>query len=537
MARTMVALVGFGLLAVPASAAPALAADATCYVDNVSGSDSQSGLSEDQAVKSQAQIGASCTVVRFKRGNVYHEKLGIVSGVSTNTNYGNASDPLPQFIVPRTRSSGPVIQGLGKGNLTFDGLYVSGATGDGTMVGLKGVPAATGDATAGLLGGACVVLGFGSTLTNSEVTDCDVGVLIADNSATVTSSYLHDMSLGTGELGRVDSYLSGAGIGILINYIENSIGIGNSNPQLIQYNTIVNCKGTALKSDAGGDCYGGAIEVIVPSGGEVWTHVVGNYAYGNCGFTRVGTFSGSVDKGNGSYGGWYGANIIVDSGWMASRQVDRTDLSVQSTNDTFVQHQGSTHAGVLTAIYAAFPLDGSPATLPPNSVSLTRDLVVMEGVANPLADCNLLQDTNLFIDMSKQDPGFVNKNGKTAADYDLTSTSPAVNRGGETDSVGLDFFGRTVPDNKTWTRDVGACEYGSSGTLPPFFPGAAAWIGTVGTGGQGGTGGAGGAGGTATLDAKIASADPDSGSGGNAASTGTVGTGGAGGLLEPGHGG
>jgi hypothetical protein len=177
----------------------------------------------------------------------------------------------------------------------------------------------------------------------------------------------------------------------------------------------------------------------------------------------------------------------------------------------------------MAAICAAGPRDGSPATLPQNSLSLVQNLVVMEGVANvnALVGCEVGQKSNLFIDMAKQDPGFVNKNGKTAGDYDLASNSPAINKGGQTDSVAQDFFGRSVPDTKTWTEDVGACEYGSSGPLPPFFPGAAEWIGAPGRGGQGGAGGAGGASSGAT---------GTGGTGGTScpATGGVVGTGGAG---------
>ncbi len=51
--------------------------ETTCYVDSVNGNDANDGLSEASPVKSQSAIDPSCTVVRFKRGSVFNEKLAI----------------------------------------------------------------------------------------------------------------------------------------------------------------------------------------------------------------------------------------------------------------------------------------------------------------------------------------------------------------------------------------------------------------------------------------------------------------------------
>jgi hypothetical protein len=48
-----------------------------CYVGSVNGNDQNNGLSETYPVKSQSAINSSCTVVRFKRGSVFNEKLAI----------------------------------------------------------------------------------------------------------------------------------------------------------------------------------------------------------------------------------------------------------------------------------------------------------------------------------------------------------------------------------------------------------------------------------------------------------------------------
>lgn len=55
-------LFGTAFLLALAPASLALAQDVTCYVDSVGGDDSRSGLSEAEAVKTQAKIGSTCTI-------------------------------------------------------------------------------------------------------------------------------------------------------------------------------------------------------------------------------------------------------------------------------------------------------------------------------------------------------------------------------------------------------------------------------------------------------------------------------------------
>jgi hypothetical protein len=59
----------------------------TCYVDSVNGNDTNNGLSETSPVKSQSAINSRCTVVRFKRGSVFNEKLAIPT-VFNNVRFG-----------------------------------------------------------------------------------------------------------------------------------------------------------------------------------------------------------------------------------------------------------------------------------------------------------------------------------------------------------------------------------------------------------------------------------------------------------------
>jgi len=85
-----------------------------CYVDSVGGVDTNDGLSADKPVKSQAKIDATCTVVRYKRGSIFKEKVKVTSKVKVYTNYGPATDHLPWFIIDKTvKGAGPVALAFG----------------------------------------------------------------------------------------------------------------------------------------------------------------------------------------------------------------------------------------------------------------------------------------------------------------------------------------------------------------------------------------------------------------------------------------
>lgn len=113
--------------------------ETTCFVDSVNGNDANDGMSEEFPVRSQSAIDSRCTVVRFKRGSVFNEKLALFNyrnilfgyNVKVYTNYGPQSDPLPHFRVSSEPGRGPVA--LGFRPITIDGLHLSGARGDNTM--------------------------------------------------------------------------------------------------------------------------------------------------------------------------------------------------------------------------------------------------------------------------------------------------------------------------------------------------------------------------------------------------------------------
>jgi MYXO-CTERM domain-containing protein len=427
---------------------PALAQDVTCYIDSVGGDDSKSGLAEAEAVKSQAKIGSSCTVARFKRGSVFNEALKLASKVKTYGNYGDAGAPLPQFVVPHTASSGSLVNSY-QGGITIDGLYLAGSHGDGTMNGLgKGV---------------CVNLGGGSQLLNNEITNCDIGIMLMGSGTLVQGNYVHDLTMAVDAAPGVDPNAVGGAEGIFINGSNNEVA----------YNSFVNCSNSAAWT--GGSCDGGATEVTVGNGGGVsGVKIHHNFSYNSCGFFEVSSgFGGSKGLFSDSE---FSYNVMIDSGWMMLLQVNNTDLSnVLWENNTVVQHAGSTNAGMVTTIFTGTSSGVTGGALAAGSVLLTNNLIVFDGVRafGNVIDPAITQATNLVVDTAKQDPGFVNLAGTiNAADFDLVAGSPAINAGTVLSHLPVDYLNRAVPDPATGQTDIGAFEFNSVqvATPPPSSP-------------------------------------------------------------------
>jgi MYXO-CTERM domain-containing protein len=427
---------------------PAWAQEVTCYVDSADGSDGQSGLSEAEAVKSQANLGSTCTVVRFKRGSIFNEALKITTRVKTYTNYGDASAPLPQFVVPHTAASGSIVNSY-QGGITIDGLYLAGSHGDGTMNGLaKGV---------------CVMLGSGSKLLNNEISNCDIGIMLMGSGSLVQGNYVHDLTMAVDAAPGVDPNAVGGAEGIFINGSDNEVA----------YNSFVNCSNTAAWT--GGNCDGGATEVTVGSGGSLsGVKVHHNFSYNSCGFFEVSSgFGGTKGLFSDSE---FSYNVMVDSGWMMLLQVNNTDLSnIRWENNTVVQHQGSTNAGMITTVFTATSSGVTGGALAAGAVLLTNNLIVFDGVRafGNVIDPNVTQTQNLIIDTAEQDPGFVNLAGTiNATDFDLVPGSPAIDTGTVLSHLPVDYLNRAVPDPTSGQTDVGAFEYNSVevSTPPPSSP-------------------------------------------------------------------
>ena len=446
----------------------------TCYVDSVNGNDENDGLSEASPVKSQSAIDPGCTVVRFKRGSVFNEKLAVPTpfndlgfgyNVKVYTNYGPESDPLPHFKVPSEPGRGPVV--LTFSPLTIDGLHLSGARGDNTM---EHDFDFDGDGiTKGIVGGIGAFLGAATTFINNEIDDCDIGIMLGGEGSVVRSNYVHDLIMGIDESPGVDPNLVGGAEGIFINA---------SNCE-VSYNTFINCAGHADWVGEYGDCDGGATEVSVASGRTIENvHVHHNFSYNSCGFFEVATFFGDQGKGLFKDSSLHN-NVIVDSAWMGLLQVNNTDLeNIHFYNNTLIQHRGSLNEGILWIIFTAKSSDMEGGELVPGTVHLTNNLYVLDGVTpwGQMIDPAFVTNNNIVVSYSGLedgdyvDLGFADITGTSASDYDLVNAdSPAVDAGVDIVGNTLDYFNRERPNGIA--PDIGAMEFGSAQTeCIPRFP-------------------------------------------------------------------
>jgi MYXO-CTERM domain-containing protein len=492
MLRERIPLFGVVLLTISGSASLALAADVTCYVDSVAGDDTKSGLSEAEARASWSKIPSTCTIVKYKRGSVFNLEAGdtiyppkvaaaadggtgyMVSKITTLTNYGDSSLPLPKFIKVRQFGSGGMISAY-QGNLTIDGLYLEGSESSVQMSTLSQ--------------GIAIMAGSNTKILNNEITKCDIGMMLSGTGSLVQGNYVHDLKVVVDAPPGVDPNLVGGAEGIFVNGSNNEVA----------YNTFIDCSDYAEWT--GGDCDGGATEVTVPGGvgGTVdGLKIHHNFGYNTCGFFEVSSMGNLVGGGISDGGGVKGTfsnstfynNVSIDSGWLSLLQVSNTDLkNIKWENNTIVQHKGSVNAGIMAVVYTACSSGMCGGSLQPNTVFWTNNLWVFDGVTQLSPDSNFVQTTNLI---TKTDPGFINLKGTTAADYDLIAGSAAIDNGTVLADITLDFLNRTSPDSASGKQDIGAFEYNSTQVSPPpTYPGpiGGSHGNTIGQGGASGSGG------------------------------------------------
>ncbi|HXX67981.1 MAG TPA: hypothetical protein VEK07_12395, partial [Polyangiaceae bacterium] len=162
------------------------AAAADCYVDSVNGSDSNDGTSSTAPVQSQAAIPSGCTAVYYARGSQFNEATKIIDGATTYANYGDSTQPLPDFKLPKG-TAGSVFQTF-NANITIDGLKFEGShnTTDGGNGSVSSFVSGS---------GICVYLqGQNTTIRNSEVTDCDFEMMLQGDGSLATNNYVHDVN-------------------------------------------------------------------------------------------------------------------------------------------------------------------------------------------------------------------------------------------------------------------------------------------------------------------------------------------------------
>ena len=407
-----------------------------CYIDSIAGDDDNSGLSPDAPLKTQDAIGSDCVVARFKRGSRFDESLKIQLNVEAYTHYGDDTEPLPQFVVPNEPMSGPVVQSLIK-SITLDGLYIAGARSDGEIE--------------NILGGICVFLGEGSKVLNSEITDCEIGAMLAGEGALFQGNYVHDMVIGVvGEPTDDPNAVGGAeGVFVTASNVE------------VAYNTFINC--SAPVQDETGSCDGGATEIVVTACGTIAdVKIHHNFSHNNCGFIEIATGFGEC-KGTFEASDIY-QNVSIDSAWFGFLQVNNTDFNaLRFFNNTAVQRENSYNAGRLWVIFTGTSSGMSGGDLLPGTVFLMNNFFVFDDVTTygELFDPDFDQTTNLVIYTDEADPGFANIAGTNPEDFDLTGDSPAVDAGTIIPGNTLDFMNRRIVDSDG-AADIGAFEFGTS---------------------------------------------------------------------------
>ena len=548
MAHVRATILSVGMLA---WLSPVAAYAVDCFVDSVAGDDSKSGLSEADAVKSVSKIPSSCTTAKFKRGSVFNVPAGRSSyGVNLTgskikvlTNYGDPSQPLPQFNKPHQASSGGVFSSYSQ--ITIDGLYISGSRSDAAMSNLQD--------------GICIMIGGGSAsqpseVKNCEISLCDIGMMTSGDYVQVHDNYVHDLSISVDAAPGVDPNIVGGAEGIFVN----------SSHVRVHHNRFVNCSTAAqwVSNTNGGGvrCDGGATEVTVKYAGEVTdVEIDHNYSYNSCGFFEV----SSMFQPQGSTGPYvkgkftnsvFHDNVMVDSGWISLLQVNNTKLvNVRWENNTIVHHDmGSTTAADGTKINLndfgsssiqaiAFNSTSSGVTgggeISTGDIYWTNNLWYFDPKVKPYNQIDpnsrgsdaLLANITVTGDLvSTKDPGFkdVTSHSDPLA-FDLNQDSAAIDKGVSDESivqfVKTDFLGRARPAGGGY--DLGAFEYG--GTSPGGASGTGGVTGAAGTPGTTSSGGT-----TTTTAGKGGSSGTTPRTGG---STGTVPTTGSGGA--PGAGG
>ncbi len=441
MASVYLPLRGALTLAALGYSANALAVD--CFIDTVGGNDSNTGLSEDQAVKSQAKIPKSCTVAKYKRGSQFAEKLAVGGSVKTFTNYGDPCQPLPKFVMPGTTNTGPVVSSF-QGGITIDGLYLANSHGDGSSSGSN------------FSQGVCVNVGGNSVVQHCEITSCDIGVMIMGTGSKFLNNYVHDLNTMIADAPQSS--------GININVVGGAEGIFvNGSNNEIAYNQFINCTGASQWT--GGQCDGGATEVSIGNNATLsGVKIHHNFAYNTCGFFEVssGTAGGTFADSE------FYNNVAVDSGWMFLFQVNNTTIkNIRWENNTIIYHKSGTttsYAPTVSMIYNGTGTAGAGnakvGTVPPDSTYFTNNLVLYDGFsAAGTVDSNIVQANNLI---TTKTTGVVKNIGvggtmPSPSDFDLVSGSLAIDGAVPIGAVTADFLNRTVPAGGA--PDIGAFEF------------------------------------------------------------------------------
>jgi hypothetical protein len=387
---------------------------ATYYVDNTSGSDSNSGTSSGSPWKTLTKVNNTAfsagDVINFKRGSTWTgttlviDSIGNASTPVTYQAYGTGAAPIIQ------RSSTPPTSGF------TESITV---TGDYNVVK---------DLLVRHAHEACIHIASGATnniIQDNEITACGLGVFLSASFNRVIGNYVHDLRMVVNTSGGDDDY---GAVCFWVSAPDNEIA----------YNRGVNCKATS--QDYGTD--GGFV--------EVWnqgdrTSVHHNWAEGTDGFIELGSGNGgTANNVTVAY------NVLLNTG-VAVCPHTGGNFAITITNLRFEQNTVYQASG--GRLLAGCSSNGF------GFVSLRNNIIRMTqmGGTPGTHTHNLYAFTPSYsLGTGEQvgDPQFMNAGSK---DFHLQDDSPAIDAAPDL-GHDEDYDGNAVPQGAS--PDQGAFEYG-----------------------------------------------------------------------------
>lgn len=376
------------------------------YVDSMSGSDQNSGTSQNAPWKSLEKVNTTNFVsgdtVNFKRNSIWNQTLNIKnSGIQGNPitfqAYGSGTAPT----IDLTNGDGIIVSG--NWNIVKDFLIKN--------VSENGVQ----------------VSGQYNVIRAIEIANAGAGVSVSGEHNLISHSYAHDLKMIKNDPGGNDDY---GAIGFIISAHNNEIA----------YSRCVNCKGSSY--DYGTD--GGFV--------EVWQKGDNSYIHHNRATNTDGFFELGGEGAGTAHNIRVQYNILENTGsFLCAHSSDA--FSIPSDNLSFDNNTVIDSYGILCAT-------------PPNLKIRNNIFSGKSGSSGT----NYVHTNNIYTFQPENtlgsgekvvNPQFVNAQ---QADYHLQNGSPAIDAGlslGQT----FDFENKTVPAGSA--PDIGAFEFG--GQTQPYI--------------------------------------------------------------------
>ncbi|KAH3744756.1 Hemolysin-type calcium-binding region [Pelomyxa schiedti] len=437
------------------------------YVNSKSGSDSQDGKSEANAwatlSKVQDFIWSSDNfqpgdTLNLARGSSWSQTTALsmeCSGTSAKRiviqPYGDASAAMPLIKTPNPDGDYQAGIVLAGDYLTITGIHISDVRWDGIVVDHHRVHAIVSNCLSDNVDFCGISLyGGNSTIENSEVTDCGLGICMEGSFNLIKNNSLHDlrMAVNTNDGGE-DDY-GAVGINVFSSWNE------------ISYNTMARC--VAPSYDFGVD--GGVI--------EFYGNVSHNYIHHNWGEYCDGWVEiGAATSADVCSDNTFAYNVGIMNGDIAMIHNGGT-FGLKETSGLLYEHNTFYEAHKGSYLYSLISWDEDHAS----NVLTFRDNIAVVGdywyFLDNSRDWTIGHDHNLFqLLNSSTELGFSLGTGDAqvtdvkfvdppSSDFHLQDSSPAVDTASTPSEYTQDFDGNPVPCNDI--PDKGAYEYCESTT-------------------------------------------------------------------------